>query len=1013
MKKMRFLSLILAVLLLVAAVPFTASALTEDGKIETADLANTISDSRLSPYLLNSQYHIETIVGPDGTRGKVLTWEQDGTVGAHGVGMRADGDAAKALLSQPFTFSATLKRGTGEGSNPGPNEKQANILRFECGSAKIQIKQGWSTLYYGDNSTYFYYDKTSSKAVTFDKGYWATLKMWVDPTKNEDNVKFYIDDQLLYVGSERDDAISVDFSNVGTLADLTTMHSYSTTFSNDYWADNLSLVSDDLTKEGAYNAVMEFSTVPTSPNEMSYGTNYTLFADEGASADDVLDPYVRYCAKETKWSLTQTQKGSNQYTIYEGEMPVTMTVLTMNETTDKETPVALYAINTSDPDAKDLSAAENTELIMELLKMGFIVVVTDFADNPAAVSPNLDWAIKAMRIKLAGTSIVSYAHHTYDIYLVPEGYLVARNLAFFDFDEHAVLGTEEYIVKMFNGVEGKGSLWSAKTVETVVDALPEGAELGADKGVSNLTTYTYYLQAEDGTITQNVTTYAGFRYSKISSIPVDEEAAARGEYETYPGVYDKSGNKLETENPVVICDKNGKPLAKRVTATNYETCLNKDGKPIELRLNQDIIYPTTVENSPVVLISSSSEEKMDVCATKKERPLDDAFLLNGCAVAIFEHVYAPMSRTDHYGYFSPGFSMNSYLAPYVQSAAARCVRYFADAYGYDTENYAAMGHSKGSYAALLASPHPEKLEPDSNPGGFTKGVNHGEQPYLCYADGTPIKSGVDMVYSSMGPGIHNSRASFISEGGANMLLACGLWDTDVSDSWTQWTTKGLSTAFEEYGVSYVALTELELDHDYPYLVDNYYNYDRYVAFADIMTYNIKDGIAPRILYSSIVDARVVDRAFDADGDGVADETITITKPQYATEADGLGDSVLDKVTGDIAGKVVGTVVVTNRKISSSTPRSVTLTRATDLYVQFTCAVTEASVQEHMYLKDSSGNPVEGKLVGTAGGTKWEFVPSAALTDGSTYTLVVEAGIVDVKNAMATTDSANYTFTWGE
>ena len=194
-------------------------------------------------------------------------------------------------------------------------------------------------------------------------------------------------------------------------------------------------------------------------------------------------------------------------------------------------------------------------------------------------------------------------------------------------------------------------------------------------------------------------------------------------------------------------------------------------------------------------------------------------------------------------------------------------------------------------------------------------------------------------------------------------------------------------------------------------MDNYYNYDRFVAFADIMTYNIKDGIAPRILYSSIVDARVVDRAFDADGDGKADATITITKPQYSTEADGLGDSVLGIVTGDIDGKVVGTVVVTNR--SASAPRSVTLTRATDLYVQFTCAVTEASVKEHMYLKDSSGNPVEGKLVGTAGGTKWEFVPSAALTDGATYTLVVEAGIVDVKNAMATTDSANYTFTWGE
>jgi hypothetical protein len=237
--------------------------------------------------------------------------------------------------------------------------------------------------------------------------------------------------------------------------------------------------------------------------------------------------------------MVKTQKDSNEYVIYDGDMPVVMTVLTMNETTDDETPVALYAINTCDPDAKDLSAAENTEIIMELLKMGFIVVVTDFENNPEAVSPNLDWAIKAMRIALSGSKILGYAHHTQDIYLVPEGSLVARNLAFFDLEEHAAKGTEEYVVSMYNAIR-KGTDFSAKTVETVVDSLPEGAELGADKGVSNKTTYTFYLQAEDGTITKNVTTYSGFRYSKLSSIPVDEEAAARGEYETYPGIYNKS-----------------------------------------------------------------------------------------------------------------------------------------------------------------------------------------------------------------------------------------------------------------------------------------------------------------------------------------------------------------------------------------------------------------------------------------------------------------------------------------
>ena len=1008
MKKIKFLSLILAVLLLVAAVPFTAFALTEDGKVETADLVDQVTDSRLSFTLSNSQYNSAYTWGPDGEMGKVLEWKQT-NADPHYIGYRTQSSTATAeLLSQPFEFGAMMRRGASEGSDPGPSVS-ANLLRFECGGVKIQFKEQWSALYYGDGTAKRLYFEDGT-AVNFNKATWLELRVWVDPTKTTDNVKFYLGDQQLYFGNTGTGALSYDFAGATGQATITMMHTYDKCYTKEFYASEFYLRSVDTTAEGAFDQTLDFSVLPLSAGEVVYGVNYQLFADEGKTADDALEPYVRLCQKKTHWNMVRSQKDSNQYVIYDGDMPVTMTVLSMSNDTDKETPVALYAINTSDPDAQDLTAAENTEIIMELLKMGFIVVVTDFENNPEAVSPNLDWAIKAMRIALSGSNIITYTHHTQDIYLVPEGFLVARNIAFFDLEEHAAKGTEEYVVSMYNGLK-KGTDFSAKTVETVVDSLPEGAEIGADKGVSNKTTYTFYLQAADGTITKNVTTYAGFRYSKLTSIPVDEEAAARGEYETYFGIYDKSGNEIKTENPVVICDDKGNPIPKRVTATSYETCLKKDGKPVELRLNLDVIYPTTIENSPVVAISSSSEEKMGVCSVSNERPLDDAFLLNGCTVAIFEHIYVPMSRTDHYGYFSPGFSMNSYLAAHVQSAAVRCIRYFSDTYGYDTENYAAMGHSKGSYSAYLASPNPDKIVEPSTFSGNTNGDNYGEQPYLCYADGTPIKSGVDMVYSSMGPGIINDRDQFISEGGANMLLACGLWDTDVSNSWSGWT--GVVSDAEAYGLTYVALTELELDHDYPYLVDNYYNYDRFMAFADILTYNIKDGIAPRILYSSIVDSRVVDRAFDADGDGAADATITITKPQYATEADGLGDSVLDIVTGDIDGKVVGTVVVTNRSISASAPRSVKLTRGTELFVQFTCAVTEASVKAHMYLEDANGNKVDGELVGTAGGTKWEFVPADALTDGVTYTLVVESGIVDVKNALATTEGANYTFTWGE
>ena len=36
-----------------------------------------------------------------------------------------------------------------------------------------------------------------------------------------------------------------------------------------------------------------------------------------------------------------------------------------------------------------------------------------------------------------------------------------------------------------------------------------------------------------------------------------------------------------------------------------------------------------------------------------------------------------------------------------------------------------------------------------------------------------------------------------------------------------------------------------------------------------------------------------------------------------------------------------------------------------------------------------------------------------LIAGAEYTLVVESGIIDIKNGLTTPEGANYTFTWGE
>ena len=110
--------------------------------------------------------------------------------------------------------------------------------------------------------------------------------------------------------------------------------------------------------------------------------------------------------------------------------------------------------------------------------------------------------------------------------------------------------------------------------------------------------------------------------------------------------------------------------------TSIDRCLKPDGTPIDLQLKMDIIYPSKSEiEAPVVMISSSTESRLHICCRMKNRPLDVGPLMRGCALAIYDHGYTPMSRTDHYGYFHGYFSLQGYTGVSVHTTARRCVKY--------------------------------------------------------------------------------------------------------------------------------------------------------------------------------------------------------------------------------------------------------------------------------------------------------------------------------------------------
>ena len=395
--------------------------------------------------------------------------------------------------------------------------------------------------------------------------------------------------------------------------------------------------------------------------------------------------------------------------------------------------------------------------------------------------------------------------------------------------------------------------------------------------------------------------------------------------------------------------------------TSIDRCLKPDGTPIDLQLKMDIIYPSGSETpAPVVMIASSSETRMKVCTGKANRPMDVGPLLRGCAVAVYDHAYVPMARDDHYGYYA-NYSLMWTGTINSHASAARCVRYYADAFGYSKENYAVMGHSKGSQCGVLANDHPELLENwRSVPEGYASDECYGEQAFLAYEDGTPIPSNASVVYHSMGDG-SKYHMKFLDADNAPTMICCGI--KDGYGSWDYWEQEVVD--YEKSGIDYLPITMTDAGHDFPYGIDPEYNYDRYAAFMDFLMYYLKKDQAPRMLYSSVVN-----------------------------------------------GKVMGDVVVTRYLKEGSTKAygRHTVETGNELFVQFLAPVTEASAKAGIRLWDVTENrAVEGGLRSMGNGNKWYFVPADDLVTGHTYELRVDSSVKSVLNGMSIGEDAVYRF----
>ena len=240
--------------------------------------------------------------------------------------------------------------------------------------------------------------------------------------------------------------------------------------------------------------------------------------------------------------------------------------------------------------------------------------------------------------------------------------------------------------------------------------------------------------------------------------------------------------------------------------TDIYQCLKRDGKPIDMNLYMDILYPTSPkEEVPVLMYAQSSQDTVGTWNTY-ERPHLTGFLFGGYAATLFDFAFIPMSRTDNWGYFDGdglgsvgGVTGDNYTYSLgkpnnmrANTAAVRFVRHLAatepETYRFARDRIGVIGISKTGNTLRLGHPTPEILRESRYIEGHwgesryeigdTKGDGMGEggtdlirggepQPWLTYPDGSPISSRVQFVNTSVG------SAEYAISDGFSPIFSCG------------------------------------------------------------------------------------------------------------------------------------------------------------------------------------------------------------------------------------------------
>ena len=359
---------------------------------------------------------------------------------------------------------------------------------------------------------------------------------------------------------------------------------------------------------------------------------------------------------------------------------------------------------------------------------------------------------------------------------------------------------------------------------------------------------------------------AGYRMVKdVEFFDVPTQAAA-GTLDYVVSCY----NKDATKNTI---DASGTGVT-WAEAKTIDDVIMPNGKPITdvesgnrdkfLKYHLDIYYPSMpVEGVevPMMTLASSGTTRSFIGQINRIQPTGALF--GGYAFSVYDHEYTCfMLGEDSWGHIDgAGFTLQSANGVKMHTAAIRCLKYYAEDYGYSNEKIGVMGHSKSSYVVTLSGINPDKFYESGVYSGQKRDDNYGDQPFLTYKDGTPISSDVTCVYHSMGAGSIN-RQHFLAPANVPTFIACGVLDNANPAPRDYWEQEFKD--YNEIGIHFAGVYMPEIGHTYPpYFTDPIFGYNYYMAFRAFFDYYLK-GEAPEVMYTGIK----ADGTIDVDDKGL-------------------------------------------------------------------------------------------------------------------------------------------------